>query len=62
MYQIIKYDPQINPTHEFGCDTIADISTLPTHESDGIEPGSNCIVLEDTSVWMLGGDDVWKEI
>ena len=40
------------------CDNRADIEKLPTN--CGI--GSTCIVIEDSSVWMLGTDKAWKEL
>ena len=39
-------------------DTLADISDLETN----FGVGSDCIVLEDSSVWMLGNDKVWHEL
>ena len=39
-------------------DTAADIDDLPT--TFGI--GSDCIVLEDSSVYMLGNDRTWHEL
>ncbi len=40
-------------------DTLADIETLPT---TAWLPGSTCIILEDSSVWMLGNDYTWHEL
>lgn len=39
-------------------DTKADIETLPTEWKSG----SSCLVLEDSSVWMLGNDKVWHSL
>ena len=39
-------------------DLLEDLDILPTEWS----PGSTCIVLEDSSVWMLGNDRVWHEL
>lgn len=39
-------------------DTLAEIAELPT--DFGV--GSDCICLEDSSVWMLGNDKTWHEI
>ena len=39
-------------------DTLAEIADLPT--DFGV--GSDCICLEDSSVWMLGNDKTWHEI
>ena len=41
------------------CDTLQDKEELPT---DKWNSGSTCIVLEDSSVWMLGNDSVWHEV
>ena len=30
--------------------------------STNFTPGSTCLVLEDSSVWMLGNDKKWHEI
>ncbi len=30
--------------------------------STDFTPGSTCIVIEDSSVWMLGNDKKWHEI
>ena len=40
------------------CDNRTDIETLPTD----CNAGSPCIVIEDSSVWMLGTDKTWKEL
>lgn len=44
---------------EYICDTLADKDTLPT---DDISIGSSCIVLADSSVWMLGNDRTWHQL
>ena len=41
-------------------DTIADIANLPGKEKCAI--GSNCFVIENSSVYMLGNDNIWHEI
>lgn len=43
---------------DFVADTIADIASLPTN----CAPGSSCFVIENSSVWMLNGSNVWQEI
>ena len=43
---------------EIVADELADIDTLPT--TFGV--GSSCIVLENSSVWMLGNDEHWHEL
>ena len=40
---------------ELVADEVADIDSLDT----SYYPGSTCIVLEDSSVWMLGPDEIW---
>lgn len=44
---------------QFAADTRADIANLPTST---IEAGSSCIVIEDSSVWMLNSEKQWIEI
>lgn len=39
----------------------ADIDTLG-ETCRGAIAGSTCVCLEDSSVWMLGGDMVWHEL
>ena len=40
---------------EIVADTLDDIQDLPTTDDVGV--GSDCIVLEDSSVYMLGNDN-----
>jgi len=39
------------------CDTVAEVQELPTDWASG----SSCIVIEDSSLWMLGNDKQWHE-
>ena len=39
-------------------DTRADIASLPTTWA----VGSACLVIEDSSVWILGNDLIWHEL
>ena len=39
-------------------DSVEDMATAPTHYG----AGSNCLVIEDSSVWMLGNDKEWHMI
>ena len=39
-------------------DSLSDIASLPTNAA----MGSICICIENSSVWMLGGDKIWHEI
>lgn len=43
---------------EIIADTAADVENLPTD----VGVGSDCIVLEDSTVFMLGSDHVWHEL
>lgn len=39
-------------------DYLSDVETLPTE----VAPGSTCLVIEDSSLWILGNDEVWHKI
>lgn len=39
-------------------DTNADVDKLPTD----FAPGSTCLVIEDSSLWILGNDKIWHKI
>ncbi len=39
-------------------DTNADVDELPTD----FAPGSTCLVIEDSSLWILGNDKIWHKI
>lgn len=39
-------------------DTLQDLEELSTN----FGVGSDCIVLEDSSVWMLGNDKTWHQL
>lgn len=39
-------------------DYLSDVETLPTE----VAPGSTCLVIEDSSLWILGNDEVWHQI
>ena len=45
---------------EFVVDTLTEIAELPVYPQTA--KGSACLVLEDSSVYVLGGDNVWKKI
>ena len=58
-YSITKQgDSIVNYVLELVADTVADIETLPTD----IPQGSSCLVIENSSVYMLGSDGVWREL
>ena len=44
---------------ELVADTLQDLDEAPV---DYYGVGSNCIVLEDSSVWVLGNDRFWHQI
>ncbi len=43
---------------EMVVDTLADVATLPTN----VAPGSTCFVIENSTVYMLNGNNEWKEL
>lgn len=45
---------------ELVADTLSDIISLPHIGS--VAAGSTCFVIENSSVYMLGNDDIWHEI
>ena len=45
---------------EFIADTLSDVISLP-HLGD-VAAGSTCFIIENSSVYMLGNDDIWHEI
>lgn len=45
---------------EFVADTVAEVAELPVYPNTA--KGSACLVLENSSVYVLGGDNVWKKI
>ena len=56
MYRVYKNgDSTQSNVVEIVVDTLTDLDDVPT--DFGI--GSDCLVLEDTSVWMLGNDKTW---
>ena len=59
MYKVIANGEDVQQTVvEIIADTRSDINTIPKTYS----AGSSCIVIEDSSVWMLGNDKTWHEI
>lgn len=58
-YKVIKNsDTTQSNVVEIVADTTADLADL----SVDYGVGSDCIVLEDSSVYMLGNDKVWHEL
>ena len=76
MYSITKVGDRTNSgsIREFVADKLEDISKLPhvkiqgvqqgddTVSNDCVMAGSSCFCIENSSVYMLGNDDVWHEI
>lgn len=61
MYAATKTGGEITAyVMEFVVDNLSDIDTLPV--SPKCAPGSSCLVLENSSVWILGIDNIWKQI
>ena len=58
----------------FMCDTLADISNLPTSQASGVQQGedtasclpcakgSSCFCIGESSLFMLNSSDVWTEV
>jgi len=58
-YSIIQQGDTVqNGIIEAVVDAAADIEELPTNW----ESGSSCLVIEDSSVYMLGVDKIWHPI
>ena len=59
MYNIKQQGDTVqNGIMEFIADARADIDTIPVNW----EMGSTCLVIEDSSVWILGSDKKWHEL
>lgn len=60
MYNIKQQGDTVqNGIIEFVADTRADIDNVPT---DIGQMGSTCLVIEDSSVWILDSDKKWHEL
>jgi hypothetical protein len=76
MYSVTKVGDKTNSDsiREFTVDTLEDINSLPHITSEGVQQGNdisshNCVkagstafCIADSSIWMLGNDDVWHQI
>lgn len=76
MYSLTKLGNNMNSdgVREFIADTLDDVQKLPRLKTEGTQQGgdstsndcvmagSTCLCLEDSSVWILGNDDKWKEL
>ena len=56
---------QLNNSKErsFYADAEADVANLPTSEDDypdGVEPGSDCLVIETANIYMLDSTRTWS--
>lgn len=59
MYSIIRQgDTDQYDVISLVVDTEADVKDIPTN----CAPGSSCLVLEDSSVYILGNDKKWHTI
>ena len=59
-YRVISNGSNIQSSVvEIVADTLQDVADLPTTDY-GV--GSDCICLEDSSVWMLGNDATWHQL
>lgn len=58
-YSLIKQDNDVAYNiREFMCDSPSDLVNLPTDAA----PGSTCIVISSSTVYMLNTNKEWKEI
>ena len=46
---------------ELIADTLEDIANIKT-QYNKVAAGSTCICIENSSVWILGGDNEWHEL
>lgn len=59
MFNIIKQGEHSTPyVVEYVVDTLADVANLPTNNA----PGSTCIVIETSDVYMLNNKEEWKKL
>ena len=54
---VAKYSDVVGK-YDYVADTESDVAELPTN----ISPGSTCIVLETSTVYILSTDKVWTEV
>lgn len=60
-YDILKQGDHVTAyLKEFVVDKVADVKTLPTFPNCAI--GSNCLVIENSSVYILGNDNEWHTL
>ena len=59
MYRLYKQNDDIQAyVTEFVADEEADVTNLPTT----VAPGSTCIVIESSNVYMLNNKKEWKQM
>lgn len=59
MFNIVKQSDHATAyVTEFVADTEADVANLPTT----VAPGSTCIVIDTSNVYMLNNKKEWKQI
>ena len=44
----------------FQVDTRLDVMDLPVAPETAL--GSDCLVIEDSSIWLLNSENIWKEL
>lgn len=55
MFKVIQTN---QTTIEAIADKVEDMATAPKHYG----AGSSCLVIENSSVWILGTDKIWHQI
>ncbi len=62
MYRIMKQNDDVKMyVTEFIADTIEDIALLPTSIKE-VYPGSTCIVVSTSEVYMLNNNEEWVKL
>lgn len=62
MFRIIKQNDDVQKNiKEFVADTEADVADLPT-SSNEVDPGSTCIVVATSNVYMLNNQKEWVKL
>lgn len=45
------------------CDSSADVANLPAYaRSHNLKPGSSCLCIDNSTVYMMKSDGTWKSI
>lgn len=62
MYSVTKTEEKyIWNLHKFTADSESDIKDLPT-DKDKIRPGSTCICIAESSIWVLDHNYQWRKM